>query len=96
MKKRSPSHTTTNKKKKRKGGGGGDSKDMSFSEVEIVDDFGAGSSDSRSLGYHPTPLPKPPAGFVVDDHGKVLMASSKRVASIVSSLLNFLSLCLLG
>lgn len=102
VKKRSPSPTTNNnKKKKRKGGsGGGDSKDMSFSDVEIVDNFGAGSSDSgsdsRSLGYHPTPLPKPPAGFVVDDHGKVLMASSKRIASIVSSLLNFLSLCLLG
>lgn len=94
MKKRSPSPTTTtNKKKKRKGGGGGDSKDMSFSEVEIVDDFGAGSSDSgsdsRSLGYHPTPLPKPPAGFVVDDHGKVLMASSKRIASIVDPTNNF-------
>jgi hypothetical protein len=88
VKKRPPSPTTTNKKKKRKGG---ESKDLSFSEVEIVDDFGAGSSDSgsdsRSLGYHPTPLPKPPAGFVVDDHGKVLMASSKRIASIVSSLL---------
>lgn len=94
LKKRSPSPTTTtNKKKKRKGGGGGDSKDMSFSEVEIVDDFGAGSSDSgsdsRSLGYHPTPLPKPPAGFVVDDHGKVLMASSKRIASIVDPTNNF-------
>jgi hypothetical protein len=28
-------------------------------------------------------MPKPPAGFVVDDHGKVLMASTKRILTIV-------------
>lgn len=50
-----------------------------------MDSSGGGVSNSRSLGFHPTPLPNPPAGFVVDDHGKVLMASSKRIASIVSS-----------
>lgn len=102
VKKRSPSGTNNNKKKKRKGGGGGDSEDLSLSDVEIVDNLGAGGvgssgsgSSSRSLGFHPTPLPKPPAGFVVDDHGKVLMASSKRIASIVRSfLLNFLPLSL--
>ncbi|BBH02507.1 hypothetical protein Prudu_013093 [Prunus dulcis] len=89
VKKRSPSGTNNNKKKKRKGGGGGDSEDLSLSDVEIVDNLGASGvgssgsgSSSRSLGFHPTPLPKPPAGFVVDDHGKVLMASSKRIASI--------------
>lgn len=42
-------------------------------------------SDSPSLGYYATPMPKPPAGFVVDDHGKVLMASNKRITTIVSS-----------
>uniref|UniRef100_A0A1D1YEV1 Protein KIAA0664 n=1 Tax=Anthurium amnicola TaxID=1678845 RepID=A0A1D1YEV1_9ARAE len=31
----------------------------------------------------PSPLPKPPAGFIVDAHGKVLLASSKRIATIV-------------
>lgn len=31
-----------------------------------------------------TPLPKPPAGFVLDPHGRVLMASPKRIATIVS------------
>lgn len=34
---------------------------------------------------HPTsPLPKPPAGFVLDAHGRVLAAASKRIATIVS------------
>nr|CAD1818144.1 unnamed protein product [Ananas comosus var. bracteatus] len=32
---------------------------------------------------HPTsPLPKPPAGFVLDAHGRVLAAASKRIATI--------------
>ncbi|GMN28321.1 hypothetical protein TIFTF001_001994 [Ficus carica] len=47
------------------------------------------SSESRSLGYYSTPLPKPPAGFVVDDHGRVLMASDKRIATIVDPTNNF-------
>ncbi|KAM1160896.1 hypothetical protein ACFX1T_000050 [Malus domestica] len=90
VKKRAPSPTNDNKKKKRKGGsGGGNSEDLSFGDVEIVDSSGGGVSNSRSLGFHPTPLPNPPAGFVVDDHGKVLMASSKRIASIVDPTNNF-------
>ncbi|RWW22559.1 hypothetical protein BHE74_00011655 [Ensete ventricosum] len=32
---------------------------------------------------HSSPLPKPPAGFVLDDHGRVLLASSKRIVTIV-------------
>ncbi|KAK9096125.1 hypothetical protein Sjap_021622 [Stephania japonica] len=35
-----------------------------------------------------SPLPKPPAGFVVDSMGRVLMASSKRLVTIVDSLNN--------
>lgn len=31
------------------------------------------------------PLPKPPAGFVLDPEGKVLMVSNKRLVSIVSA-----------
>lgn len=58
-------------------------------------DVSIAESDSRSLGYYATPLPKPPAGFVVDDHGKVLMASNKRIATIVSSFSMFKFLCLL-
>lgn len=32
----------------------------------------------------PSPLPKPPAGFVLDPHGRVLMATASRLATIVS------------
>ncbi|KAJ4967253.1 hypothetical protein NE237_019102 [Protea cynaroides] len=32
--------------------------------------------------YQSLPLPKSPAGFVLDDYGKVLMASSKRIATL--------------
>ncbi|CAD5178642.1 unnamed protein product [Musa acuminata subsp. malaccensis] len=35
--------------------------------------------DRRS---HPSPLPKPPAGFLLDQHGRVLLAASKRIATI--------------
>lgn len=63
-----------------------------MSDVEIVEetddynDDGSSSSSitTRSLAYHPPPLPKPPAGFVVDDTGRVLMASNKRLVTIVS------------
>lgn len=34
--------------------------------------------------YRPSALPKPPAGFVLDSHGRVLVASSKRIATIVN------------
>ncbi|XP_062094736.1 uncharacterized protein LOC133800710 isoform X2 [Humulus lupulus] len=84
------------KKGKRAGDQGDDNDDidsegLSFSEVEIVQsesvspgvEASISGSDSRSLGNYATPMPKPPAGFVVDDHGKVLMASNKRIATIV-------------
>ncbi|CAL9185463.1 unnamed protein product, partial [Musa hybrid cultivar] len=38
--------------------------------------------DRRS---HPSPLPKPPAGFLLDQHGRVLLAASKRIATIVDA-----------
>ncbi|KAI4343475.1 hypothetical protein L6164_010818 [Bauhinia variegata] len=88
VKKRSSS--AANKKKKKGKGGADDSKALNLSDVEIVDDFtvvdddyDGHSSSSSSLPYHPTPLPKSPAGFVVDEHGKVLLASTKRLATIV-------------
>lgn len=65
-------------------------KEVSWSDVdvEIVDDDydNEESSNDGSFGYSTAPLPKPPAGFVVDDTGRVLMASNKRIATIVSSL----------
>lgn len=45
-------------------------------------------SQSDESPYSALPLPKPPAGFVLDDEGRVLMASNKRIATIVS--FNFL------
>lgn len=81
MKKRQPSGAGKGKKKPK---GGGD--------VEIVDGLVIGEDEggrsglsANSAGYHPTPLPKPPAGFVVDDQGRVVMASNKRLVTIVSS-----------
>lgn len=43
------------------------------------------NGDASSSLTTPLVLPKPPAGFVVDDDGMVLMASSKRIATIVDS-----------
>ncbi|XP_073020119.1 uncharacterized protein [Primulina eburnea] len=51
------------------GGGGG---------VEVLE------SPSQP-GYAALPLPKPPAGFVLDEQGRVLMASNKRIVRIVDS-----------
>ncbi|RZC94448.1 hypothetical protein C5167_026177, partial [Papaver somniferum] len=57
--------------------------------VNDTDDDGYESEDkipaTHSKAYIPSPLPKPPAGFVLDPHGNVLMASSKRIATLVDS-----------
>ncbi|KAK1287360.1 hypothetical protein QJS10_CPB19g00154 [Acorus calamus] len=50
--------------------------------VEVLDD---GEPPSRGGSQLYSPLPKPPAGFVLDGHGRVLMASNKRIATIVDS-----------
>ncbi|XP_043690066.1 uncharacterized protein LOC122640864 [Telopea speciosissima] len=68
--------------------------------VVVEDEVDAGDDDSADLGtpsqsYQPLPLPKPPAGFVLDDHGKVLMASSKRIATIVDSTNNLPLECII-
>ncbi|XP_065874570.1 uncharacterized protein [Euphorbia lathyris] len=83
----SAGNTSKKKKKKTK------SSTSNLRDVEIlkdgdvhVDDFSDSNSSSSSLSYHPTtPLPNPPAGFVVDGTGRVLMASQKRLATIVDS-----------
>ena len=67
----------TNKKRKKKagrGGGRGMTLDDLENELEIEED---------GLDVY-QPLPKPPAGFIVDDLGRVLMISNKRIATIVS------------
>ncbi|XP_054804699.1 uncharacterized protein LOC129307817 [Prosopis cineraria] len=96
VKKRSSS--TGNKKKRKKGKDGvGDSRALDLSDVENVNDFSVvengpsscSSSSNASFSYHPTSLPKPPVGFVVDDQGKVLLASNKRLATLVDPANNF-------
>ena len=68
------------------------SKDLSFEDLGVLEegesgfeeeeDSGNGKS-KRSEAYIPLPLPKPPAGFVIDEQGQVLMAASRRIATIV-------------
>ncbi|KAJ6378066.1 hypothetical protein OIU78_028321 [Salix suchowensis] len=65
-------------------------------KVDVVDDDGDSDddffsdSDSRKTSTHPTmPLPKPPAGFVVDDSGRVLLASTKRIVTMVDPTNNY-------
>ncbi|KAK3411342.1 hypothetical protein EUGRSUZ_I00111 [Eucalyptus grandis] len=90
VRKRQPSGAGKRKKKPAK-------EDGAARDVEIVDDFvigegegeGSGGLGASSAGYHPTPLPKPPAGFVVDDQGRVVMASHKRLVTIVDPTNNF-------
>ncbi|XP_022157760.1 uncharacterized protein LOC111024390 isoform X2 [Momordica charantia] len=90
-----PKQSSSAAPKKRKKKGKGDTKVFNPSDLEAVEDFSvdeagpsSSSSDSSYLSYHPTTLPKPPAGFVLDDHGKVLMASTKRIATMVDPLNN--------
>lgn len=79
----SPSSTASKKKKKKS------------VNVEIeggfdeIDEESSSGSYTQSQSYQPLPLPKPPAGFVLDNQGRVLMASSKRIATIVDSTNNF-------
>ncbi|KAK4373676.1 hypothetical protein RND71_009060 [Anisodus tanguticus] len=61
--------------------------DANVGEIDVeVEEKGLQQSSER---YHPLPLPKPPAGFVLDEQGRVLMASNKRIATIVDSTNNF-------
>ncbi|CAL5204387.1 unnamed protein product [Lathyrus oleraceus] len=57
-------------------------KNNNKSGVEASDSNSASASAS-SLRHIPTQLPSPPAGFVVDDTGKLLMASNDRLATLV-------------
>ncbi|XP_048232567.1 uncharacterized protein LOC107261546 [Ricinus communis] len=96
----SSSSASSNKKKKKRAKSGDAAGANNLRDVDIVkaenqyvDDNNEDSysntntdSNSHSNSYYPTmPLPKPPAGFVVDENGKVLMASNKRIATIVDS-----------
>ncbi|GAB4835529.1 hypothetical protein Ancab_000439 [Ancistrocladus abbreviatus] len=81
----------SNKKRRKKtGGSSGVPKDLSLEDVEIeaereseMEGEGESGKITRQQGFVPLPLPKPPAGFVVDEQGRVLMVSSRRIATIV-------------
>ncbi|KAI5671966.1 hypothetical protein M9H77_12330 [Catharanthus roseus] len=81
---------TSNSKKKKKP----DKRTSPNTDVEIVEDVEM-SSQSQLNGYQPLPLPKPPAGFVLDEQGRVLMASNKRIATIVDPTNNFPLECII-
>ncbi|KAL1215863.1 hypothetical protein V5N11_024391 [Cardamine amara subsp. amara] len=49
------------------------------------DDGSDYSSRSLATFNSPPTIPKPPAGFVIDETGRVLMASKKRIATVVDS-----------
>lgn len=63
-----------------------------MNDVEIEDGFSG--TESKSVPYQPLPLPKPPAGFILDDQGRVVMVSPKRIATIVSPFIYFVYLSL--
>ncbi|KAH6769403.1 BTB/POZ domain protein TNFAIP protein [Perilla frutescens var. frutescens] len=84
-----PPPTTTKKKKK--------PTNKSSSKRLVGDDFeieksGGGVEVMESPSESESPysaLPPPPAGFVLDEQGRVLLASNKRIATIVDSINNF-------
>ncbi|KAL6578314.1 hypothetical protein OROMI_010642 [Orobanche minor] len=83
-----PPKTTT--KKKRKPSSKSSSKKLVGDDFEIEKCGGEvevmeSPSESAPSPYSTLSLPNPPAGFVLDDQGRVLMASNKRIATIVDS-----------
>jgi len=82
-KKHSPSSSTRNKNPNNNNNNNNDKKKKNHnkSNGEIGD---SNSISNSSLPQIPTPLPKPPAGFIVDDTGKLLTSSMDRLATLVS------------
>ncbi|KAF9608996.1 hypothetical protein IFM89_012335 [Coptis chinensis] len=50
-----------------------------------VIDIDSDEDNESSQSYHPASLPNPPAGFVLDPNGKLVLVSSKRIVTIVDS-----------
>ncbi|CAH8274473.1 unnamed protein product [Arabidopsis lyrata] len=84
----SSSSSSTNKKRKKKGKTAKPVENWELRDAEDAfeeDDDADYSSSSRSLATFNSPptIPKPPAGFVIDETGRVLMASKKRIATVI-------------
>ncbi|KAJ6917706.1 hypothetical protein NC652_019897 [Populus alba x Populus x berolinensis] len=98
-------NTNKKKKRRSKGGSGDNlnlrdveivKDDGGLADVQVddddddIDDSFYSDSVSRKVSTHPNmPLPKPPAGFVVDDSGRVLLASTKRIVTMVDPTNNY-------
>lgn len=85
---------TTTTKKKKKPSSKSNNKRLVGDDFEIEKSGGGvevmeSPSESAHSPYAALPLPKPPAGFVLDEQGRVLMASNKRIVTIVDSTNNF-------
>ncbi|XP_021772601.1 uncharacterized protein LOC110736637 [Chenopodium quinoa] len=84
-KQQSGSSVKSSKKRKKKVPPPPVSKDLSLDDFDVLDEEESenGGNSKRSDVYIPLPLPKPPAGFVIDDQGRVLMVAPRRIATIV-------------
>ncbi|XP_071698408.1 uncharacterized protein [Rutidosis leptorrhynchoides] len=73
-----------------KGFGGSSSvNDEDNDEFDEMTSSSSSSSSKSKVRYQPVPLPKPPAGFLVDDQGRVVAVSDRRIATIVDPANNF-------
>ncbi|WJX34743.1 hypothetical protein P8452_22824 [Trifolium repens] len=83
-KKHSPSSSTKNKNKNLTSNNNHDKKKKKNNNKSNVEFSDSNSTSNSSLPPHvPMPLPKPPAGFVVDDTGKLLSSSNDQLATLV-------------
>lgn len=73
----------TNKKRKKKGKSVNLEENWKLREADAVLEEDYDNDDDASLANSPPTIPKPPAGFVIDETGRVLMASKKRIATVV-------------
>lgn len=72
---------STNKKRKKKGKSPNLKENWEVRDALVLKED---DDDDASLANSPPTIPKPPAGFVIDETGRVLMASKKRIATVVS------------
>ncbi|CAF2147202.1 unnamed protein product [Brassica napus] len=73
----------TSKKRKKKGKSVNLEENWKLREADAVLEEEDYDDDDGSLANCPPTIPKPPAGFVIDETGRVLMASKKRIATVV-------------
>ncbi|KAK2973784.1 hypothetical protein RJ640_008189 [Escallonia rubra] len=81
---RPPPPSTTNKKRRKKTTNSNSStKGFRLDDVEFEDDVGNSDASTSLALQPPLPLPKPPAGFVVDDQGRVDSTNNFQLECII-------------